>query len=335
MIVIAPELFKYYKDSKRFIVIVSDVNGPVSNKSVNITINGVTYTRITDDNGTASLAINLFAGEYLVVVVVDDVVVYSRVVVLSTINADDVEKVFRNATQYSATFVDVNGTPAANISVSFNINGVIYNRLTDENGTAKLNINLNPGEYILTATNLATGDMKSNVIKVLSLIESSDLTKFYKNASQFVVRIRGADGSYVGEGEKITFNINGVLYVRTTNSTGHASLNINLNPEKYVITTEYKGCYNANNVTVLPVLTAEDLRMKYKDGSKFTAKLVDGQGNAYPNQSVTFNVHGVIYTRTTDANGEAKLNINLMPGEYIITSGFNGLYIGNKITISG
>ena len=96
---------------------------------------------------------------------------------------------FRNDTQYYATFVDVNGTPTPNTTVSFNVNGVIYNRTTDENGTAKLNINLPSGEYILTATNTVTGEKISNVIKVLSVIESSDLTKYFRNASQFIVRI--------------------------------------------------------------------------------------------------------------------------------------------------
>ena len=147
-------------------------------------------------------------------------------------------------------------------------------------------------------------------------------------------RVHSDDGGWVKEGEEVLFNINGIFYVRTTNETGHVKLNINLEPGEYIVTADCKGCYKANNITVLPVLTAEDLNMKYKDGSKFTAKVVDGQGKPYPNQNVTFNVHGVIYTRTTDANGEAKLNINLMAGEYIITSGYNGAYISNKITIS-
>ena len=98
-------------------------------------------------------------------------------------------KVFRNDTQYYARFVDVNGTPTANTVVSFNVNGVIYNRATDDNGTAKLNINLPSGEYILTATNTVTGEKMSNVIKVLSVIESSNLIKYFRNASQFIVRI--------------------------------------------------------------------------------------------------------------------------------------------------
>ena len=180
------------------------------------------------------------SGEYPVSVAVDDVVVNSSVFVKATIDASDVVKVFRNDTQYYATFVDVNGTPTANTVVSFNVNGVIYNRTTDENGTAKLNINLPSGEYILTSTNTVTGEKISNVIKVLSVIESSDLTKYFRNASQFIVRIHTADGGYVGAGEEVRFNINGMIYAKKTNATGHAKININLPQGLYTITTYYK-----------------------------------------------------------------------------------------------
>ena len=46
------------------------------------------------------------------------------------------------------------------------------------------------------------------------------------------------------------------------------------------------------------------------------------------------NKYGVFYERTTDASGIARLNINLMPGEYIITSSYNGSNIANRITLS-
>ena len=51
-------------------------------------------------------------------------------------------------------------------------------------------------------------------------------------------------------------------------------------------------------------------------------------------EEVTFNINGVFYTRTTNASGIAKLNINLMAGQYIITSSYNGLSIGNKVTVT-
>ena len=335
LIVTAPDVVKYYKGPEKFIVTVTDYKGKaVAGKSVNISLNGADYFRTTNSEGVASLSINLNSGEYAVGVAVDDVKVDSTIIVKPTIDASDVVKVFRNATQYYATFLDVNGTPTPNVKVSFNINGVIYNRTTDANGDAKLNINLDAGEYILTAINTETGEMKSNVIKVISLIEADDLTKYYKNDSQFVVRIHTSDGGYVGAGEEVTFNINGILYTRTTNATGHAKLNINLGAGDYIITTYYGDCGRGNNIEVLPVLSAGDLVMKYLDGSQFKAELVDGEGNPYPEQSVRFNINGVFYDRGTDASGVAKLNIRLMPGVYIITSSFNGCNIANNITVT-
>ena len=335
IIVSAPDLVKYYSGPERFIVNISNAQGkPIANKEVNILLNAIVYTRITDEKGIVSLNIGLNAGEYLVYILVDNIGVNSTVTVKPTIYADDIVKVFRNDTQYYARFVDGNGNPLVNTVVSFNINGVLYHRTTDGKGTAKLNINLESGEYILTAINYVTGEMASNMIKVISLIESSDLIKYYKNDSQFVVRIHSSDGGYVGAGEEVKFNINGVIYTRTTNATGHVKLNINLEPGDYIITIYYKDYSLGNNIKVLPVLSAYDLVMKYMDGSQFKVKLLDGQGKAYPNQMVSFNINGVLYKRLTDSDGVAKLNIRLMPGEYIITSSYNGSNIANNVKIT-
>ena len=89
----------------------------------------------------------------------------------------------------------------------------------------------------------------------------------------------------------------------------------------------------SNKITVLPILEAEDLVMQYRDGSTFDVILLNGQGNPLANAGVTFNINGVFYDRTTDENGVARLNINMMSGEYIITSSYNGCNIANKITI--
>ena len=74
--------------------------------------------------------------------------------------------------------------------------------------------------------------------------------------------------------------------------------------------------------------------MKYMDGTKFSAKILDNRGNPYPNQSVTFNINGVFYTKISGENGIANLNINLQAGKYIITSMFNKLSVSNTILIN-
>ena len=130
-------------------------------------------------------------------------------------------------------------------------------------------------------------------------------------------------------------NINGVFYNRTTDEKGVARLNINLGPGEYILTAidPLTGLKRSYNVTVLPVLTADDLKMTYLDGSKFKVKLIDGQGKPLANANITFNINGIFYNRTTNSSGYAGLNIRLMPGEYIITSSYGYAVISNKITI--
>ena len=342
IVVKAPELVKYFSGKECFMVYVSDTKGnPLANESISITINGVTYNRITKADGSASLPITLHSGEYNVTVNYKGsdkfapLTIYSHVTVKPTIYANDLTKVFRNGTHYYALFLDGEGNPLVNTDVTYNIHGVFYTRTTNATGWAKLNINIEKGEYILTAFNPVTGENKSNLITVISqIVDNDDVVKYYRNATQFTARILADDGNSAGAGEKVNFNIHGMLYTRYTDSTGHVTLEINLEPGNYIMTTYYKECREGNTIKVLPVLSASDLKMNYQDGSKFVAHLIDGQGNPNPNKVVTFNINGVIYHRLTDENGDAKLSINLQRGEYIITSSYDDADISNKITIS-
>ncbi|WP_296808773.1 Ig-like domain-containing protein, partial [uncultured Methanobrevibacter sp.] len=331
------DLIKYYGGPERFVVNITDRKfNPIANANVIIYINDQNYTRVTDDKGQASMAINLNAGEYPTVVTYNGTSVDATVTVLSTVNGTDIVKMHRNETQYFATFRDCEGNYLKDGEVVwFNINGVIYERkVSGDKGLARLNINLNPGQYVITAMNLVTKDMSSNKVIVLSrIVENTDLTKYYRNASQYTVKILGYDGKPVGAGETVRFNINGVFYERQTNGSGIAKLNINLQPRNYIITAEYQGAMESNNIIVLPILNATDITMKYRDGTQFKVTLVDGHGKPYAGETVSFNVNGIFYNKVTDSSGIAKLNINLMPGEYIITSSYGGTSIANKITI--
>ena len=53
--------------------------------------------------------------------------------------------------KFTAKTLDGQGNPLANQNLTFNIHGVFYNKTTDENGIASLNINLNKGEYVITS----------------------------------------------------------------------------------------------------------------------------------------------------------------------------------------
>ena len=330
----------YFRNGTRYVINLRNNGQAVIGKEVIININSVNYTRITDDNGSVSIGLNLNSAVYNVTAYYLDennhlVSISNVITIQTTIISNDLVKIYRNASQFKATFLDGQGNPLANTTVSFNINGVFYNRITNDNGTAKLNINLEPGTYIITSTNPINGEMTSNSVIVLSrIVENYDLTKYYRNNTQYVVKILDDIDNPVGAGENVTFNINGVFYTRQTNSTGHVKLNINLSPGDYIITANYNGCMVSNKIKVLPILIAYDMTKKYGSSDQFVATLLDGQGKPYANQTVQFNINGIFYQRTTDNNGKARLNINLMAGEYIITTSYNGATIGNKVTIT-
>ena len=242
------------------------------------------------------------------------------------IYTEDLVKIYKNSSQFEVNI------GIGNKTVIFEINGRKYNRTSDENGTARLAINLNPGNYTIKTT--FNGTTVENMITVLPTLIADNLVKYFRNASQFFISLIDGEGKAIS-GINITMNINGVFYNRLTNENGTAKLNINLEPGEYILTATdpLTGLQMSYNITVLPVLFADNLEMKYKDGSTFNALVLNGEGKPLANAKVTFNVNGVFYTKYSNSSGIAKLNINLMAGEYIITSEYDGMRISNTITI--
>ena len=317
--------------------------------SVIVTINGTDYNG-TVVNGTAKVIIpGLDEGSYKVVTFYTGDNKYDSMVVNGTITVnkntrttlimDDVVKYFGGSQKLIAKLVDGFGNPIVNATVYFTINGRVYAKITDENGMASMGIGLVPNEYKVSAVfngtddyDMATADA---TVLVKSTILGNDTTLYFLNGTSYVAKFLDSDGNALAN-TTVKFNINGVFYTRVTDENGMASLNIRLDPNSYIITAynPETGEQRANEVTVLPRIIAEDLSMKYLDGSSFNATLVDGQGKAVTGVNITFNVNGVFYHKTTDANGVARLNIRLMPGDYIITSTYDKCWASNKITIS-
>lgn len=288
-----------YHDGTRLVAKLTDYQGrPIVNDIIYFIINGKTYAKTTDDNGTVSMGLNLDSKVYTATVSYNESEVYSKisknvtVTINPTVISEDLVKMYQNDTRFYVKFTDSTGKALTKTTVKFNIHGVFYTKKTDKDGVADLGIMLRPGEYILTAYNPVTGEEKGFNITVKSLIVQSDLTKYYLNNSKFQATIYDKNGS-LAVGKNVTFNINGVFYTKITDSNGVVSLAINLRPGEYIITTMYEGLAVGNNIVVLPTLVTRDLNMTYGDGSNFTAQTLDGQGKPLANQNVTFNINGV------------------------------------------
>ena len=325
-VIYGEDLSMYYKNGSRYEVSIYQdgklINSQNNDSKVIFNVNGVNYTKELV-NGKASIGINLNPGNYTITTFyhyTDGLATKTNnIEVLSTIQANDVVKFFRNGTQYCAKFLDGCGSPLVNASVIFNINGVFYKKQTDDNGMAKLNINLRPGVYILTAMHPDALMYGSN-ITVLSTILANDVVKFFRNGTQYCAKFLDGCGSPLVNASVI-FNINGVLYKKQTDYEGVARLNINLFPGKYILTAMHPdGLMYGYNITVLFTIHGDDIVKFFRNGTQYCAKFLDGCGSPLVNASVIFNINGVLYKKQTDDNGMARLNINLFPGEYILTA---------------
>ena len=233
-VIYGEDLSMYYKNGSRYEVSIYQdgkiINSQNNDSKVIFNVNGVNYTKELV-NGKASIGINLNPGNYTITTFyhyTDGLATKTNnIEVLSTIQANDVVKFFRNGTQYCAKFLDGCGSPLVNASVIFNINGVFYKKQTDDNGMARLNINLFPGEYILTAIHL-NGEEKANIIKVLTTISAEDISLIENKSGVFVLKTH--DGA-----RNVSITINGVEYIVQTDDRGVATLNVSLSKGNHAV----------------------------------------------------------------------------------------------------
>ena len=233
-VIYGEDLSMYYKNRSRYEVSIYQdgkiINSQNNDSKVIFNVNGVNYTKELV-NGKASIGINLNPGNYTITTFyhyTDGLATKTNnIEVLSTILANDVVKFFRNGTQYCAKFLDGCGSPLVNASVIFNINGVFYKKQTDDNGMARLNINLFPGEYILTAIHL-NGEEKANIIKVLTTISAEDISLIENKSGVFVLKTH--DGA-----RNVSITIDGVEYIVQTDDGGVATLNVSLSKGNHAV----------------------------------------------------------------------------------------------------
>lgn len=257
-----------------------------------------------------------------------------------SIDIHDFEMYYKNGTKLSGKLLDNNSNPIINQTVSININGMSYNKITDSNGTFGMNINLDPNVYNFTVayngSDIYNPALKNAKVIILSVIESNDLVKYYRNESQYYATFLDEKGNPIANNTAVTFNINGVFYTQYTNENGTAKLNINLNPGNYIITAMHPdGLQTGNNVFVNKTLITYDISQPCnKTGTAtFTAEVLDGQGRPLGNASVTFLIAGKVLTKITDEKGIAFINIKAYPGVYTITTTYNGYSVGKTLEI--
>lgn len=355
------DLEMVYGDDNNYEVTVLDQNGnPVANKVVEFQIAGEdkVYKRTTDENGTAIIMIKRPAGEYSMISTVEDndgnIVKNNNTITVKpnewTVNGNDLTMIEGEGASFNATVLNAYGEIVADQKVTFQIKGEkkTYTRTTDENGMAIIQINRKPGTYTMISSVV---DENGKVVKAENKIivkpdtwsiEGADLEMVYGDHSKFNATVTNVKGEPL-DSETVTFQIKGEknAYKRTTNDQGVAEIEINRKVGTYTmissVTMDDGQVITSTSTIVIKsneTIKAQDVSIKA--GTGFNATITGADGNPVANQVVKFQIKGEskVYSRTTDENGIATININRAPGTYdMIISLENGEKITSKITV--
>ncbi|MBR0271156.1 MAG: C39 family peptidase [Methanobrevibacter sp.] len=245
--IITKDLNKIFGEKDALEIALYENNSPLVDKNLNIKINGVTYSRKTDNDGIARLNVNLGVGLYeaLISFIDEDfnyTSAYCKVTVNPVLSTQDMRMQEHDGSQFIAIASSSTGVRLSGVPVIFNINGVNYERTTDMVGEAKLNINLGKGDYNISTSSFNT--VKKNTIhidekpKKVTRMEGTNITKAFSDKTAYQCAVYDDNGRVAGS---VDITINGVTYTRTPDESGLYKLNINLQPGTYQLTAKYRG----------------------------------------------------------------------------------------------
>ena len=169
---------------------------------------------------------------------------------------------------------------------------------------------------------------------------SVDDTHYGSSATYFYVTLKDKDDKGLSN-QNVILNVNKKSYSALTNANGVATIKTDsLKVGTYTVSLSYEGNdkYSSSslskNVKVLSSAVGSDLTKYYGYTSKY--KMTFWKDNsALANTKVSFKVNGKTYTRTTNKNGVATLNIKLGVGKYTIsaTNPYSKETVSHKIVV--
>ena len=243
-------------------------------------------------------------------------------------------------TTYSVSLTDLNGNALVGKMVLFDLNGVKTSVLTDKYGQAIVEFKLPIGTYYINISYLGDdyqyySSSTSNLIIVKSAIEGSDSTTKTYN-SKYTIRLFDNAGNPL-KNSKITYTLDDVIYVKSTDTQGYLSVDILQNPGNHTLT--FTNPINnetlAKNILVMPRIAQNKNLVMYEYAGKYFKVLVlDDNGNHVKSREIVqMFLNGKKYNVKTNANGYASLKVNLKNKIYTITTKYKGYSVSNKIKV--
>jgi predicted outer membrane repeat protein len=307
------------------------------NESLTVNVANRPYSIRTVDGKALLNLTNLTNGDYSVCIYMDNEYDFnsSSVNFTFTIDARRTEIISGDLLildgvpkDYSISLIDENGFAVANRTVFFVLNGKTYNRTTDEEGVAILPVNLTLGQYPIDIS--FEGDeryyksdksnsivVKANVTINVEVIGSKqvkiDMSK--KVNATLCVAINSTC-------ERIGMNGNSLLLDLPKLDAGNYNLTVYILEDNLYESGKVSYPFTIDVKNTMIVLS--DLVTYYRSGKEYIAVLMDDEGNPLADRMVDFNLSGNVFSKKTDGNGRAIVDIDLANGEYVVNVCFEG-----------
>ena len=186
----------------------------------------------------------------------------------------------------------------------------------------------------------STDGVVSASVKKVSTKLTVDNTHHGKSATYFILTLKDNAGKAL-KNQKVTLKVKNKVYSGVTNKNGQASIKTDaLAVGTYTVSLSYAGNTNyssssvSKKVKVLSSVVGSDVSKYY--GTETQYKATFWKNNyALANTKVSFTLNGKKYTRTTNKDGVAKINLKLAVGKYVVTATnpYNNEKVSNNIVV--
>jgi len=275
-VISAPDVNIAYKDPNgELVATITNEHGKPLVVSLNIGLNGKTYTVKTDSNGQATLSIaTLTPGTYTATISYKGSSNYkastatAKVTVTKSgtvISAPNVNIAYKDPNgELLATIINEHGKPLV-VTLNINLNGKDYTVKTDSNGQASLAIDtLKPGTYTATISYKGSSNYKATsttakvtVTKSATVISAPDVSVSYGDPNgKLVSTITNEHGKPLVV--NLNVDLNGKTFTAKTDSNGQISVSTaDLAPGTYTATISYKGSSNYKATSTTAKITVK------------------------------------------------------------------------------